>query len=224
MIDQDDHGVYDKVAAAFEGVHLADEPGRAVSRGRALRRRRRALPAVAVTGILAASLSLAAVTQTDSGGRGGKTGAFVMNVDNAAFSVHTDAKTGLVTVTFRQLNDPSELQTLLQQAGVPISLMVEPFSTSAPVCTWTGATVVTSRAVSDPAQAGDSMGGTAALTFDPARLPRNGVIGVLYFEQDEQVVGMHLAVLSNRPTGCVTPRFVDPNYTPPRPSASISRR
>lgn len=224
MIDQNDHDVYDKVAAAFEGVHLADGPDRAVSRGRTLRRRRRALPAVAVTGILAASLSLAAVTQTGSSNHGTGTGAFVMNVDNAAFSVHTDVKTGLVTVTFRQLNDPSELQTLLSRAGVPVSLIVEPFSTSAPMCTWTGAAVVTSKAVSDPALNGESMGGTAAITFDPALLPKNGVVGVLYFEQDEQVVGMHMAVLSNRPTGCVTPQFVDPNYTLPRPSASISPR
>jgi RNA polymerase sigma-70 factor (ECF subfamily) len=62
MIDQQYRDVYDEVGSAFSDVHLDRDTEDVIGRGRALRRRRRTMPALAAAAVLAFSLSLTAVT------------------------------------------------------------------------------------------------------------------------------------------------------------------
>ena len=218
-IDQDNDGVYseqdlyDKLGAAFDGVHLGGEPGAAISRGRTLRRRKLAVPALAATGILAASLSLAAVTQPSAtpnqataGHSLGYDGAAV-NVDNAAFSVHTDAKTGVITLTVRQLFDQSELQKIFAEAGIQSVFHSEtpaPDSKIITPCTWLGArTLDDSKVVSHRPIGGSAM---AVFVINPAEMPTGSVLAFQYITMNNHAVVRGVAValelLSNQPTGC----------------------
>jgi hypothetical protein len=55
-----------------------------------------------------------------------------VNVDEAGFSIHTDAKTGEVTVTLRQLFNEAEVKALLAKAGVPTAFHNSTLPASAP--------------------------------------------------------------------------------------------
>ena len=93
------------VGSAFDEGRRGRDTQDDLARGRALRRRKRAVPALAALGVVAASASLA-VALTGPSGAANTTNAdpghsltangTAVNVDNAAFSVHTDTKTGKV--------------------------------------------------------------------------------------------------------------------------------
>ena len=203
MIDQD----LEQVATAFADVHLSRGADEVISRGRTLRRRRKAIPALATAGILAASLSLAAVTQSSPGTHTlGYHGA-VVNVDEAGFSIHTDAKTGEVTVTLRQLFNEAEVKALLAKAGVPTAFRNTTLPASAPAtpysaCTWTGARALNPGSViSNPHQDGDDV----VITIYPSKMPAGSVLGLIYGTLGEGESAGHslgTTLLSGEPTGC----------------------
>jgi hypothetical protein len=217
MIDQE----LDLVGTAFADVHLDGDARDVISRGRTLRRRRKALPALATAGIVAVSLSLAVATQSSPSAQGahalGYNGS-VVNVDEAGFSVHTDAANGTVTVNIKQLFNASELRTILAKAGIPAAFhelsttnpeltTKKDVSSSAP-CNWTGAARLP---VSQADQVyGIPVGhGPAAFTIHPAKMPAGSVLAFAY-EQITSVngaqtlaMGVAPALLSGEPTGCV---------------------
>ena len=221
MIDQE----LDLVGTAFADVHLEGDARDVISRGRTLRRRRKAVPALATAGILAASLSLAVVTQSSPSTHTlGYHGA-VVNVDEAGFSIHTDARTGAVTVTVSQLFNEAEMKALLAEAGVPAvfnsstlpsgttmwwdesglpttalpkGAAVEP----AMLCTWTGVSTLDSGNVivnQRPVHDGDTI-----FTIYPSKMPAGAVLGLRYVTTaDHKGSGISTTLLSGQPTGCV---------------------
>jgi hypothetical protein len=208
MIDQE----LDLVGTAFADVHLNGDAHDVISRGRTLRRRRKAVPVLATAGILAASLSLAAVTQSTPSSAGshalGYNGA-VVNVDEAGFSIHTDVKTGEVTVTLTQMFDEAELKALLTKAGVPTAFHNSALPANAPVspsmlCKWTGARTIDSGDVVSKLHFD---GAKTSITIYPAKMPTGSVLGIQYVTIGTgDAVGRGVSeptLLSGEPTGCV---------------------
>ena len=145
MIDQQDQDVYDEVGSAYADVHLERDTEDVIRRGRTLRRRRRTVPALAAAGVLAFSLSVAAVTvQTHRSAH-----VAVVNVDEAEFSIHTDAHSGIVTLTMRQFMDASVVTKLLAEAGIPAVIYSEHVAPHGIIwpCNWAGARVIDSDKV-----------------------------------------------------------------------------
>jgi hypothetical protein len=220
-LEDHDGGVSDAalmslVGSAFDEGRRGREAQDVLARGRQLRRRKRAVPALGVLGVVAASVSLA-LTLTGPRGAGGADGAggttsaepghslstdaAVLNVDNAAFSVHTDAKTGKVTVTIRQFKDEDELKQILATAGIRtdfVSVHLSKLRYGAQVpCRWTGATTL-----NDPEVFGDF---GDSITIDPSKMPSGSVLAFQYFDVADKPTGLFppITLLSGEPTGCI---------------------
>ena len=203
MIGQQDQELYDEVGAAFADVHLEQDAEGVIRRGRALRRRRRAMPALAAAGALAFSLSLATVAaHSPSSSR-----TTLVNVDEAGFSVHTDARTGAVTVTVRQLFDEAQLKSILAEAGVRTAFysVTQPADRHVTRCVWEGVRVFEADGVVGPPH---QAGGETALTIYPSKMPSGSVLGFSFYTligANGTTAGMMVAprLLSGEPTGCV---------------------
>jgi len=212
-----DAALIDLVGSAFDEGRRGRDAQEVLARGRRLRRRKRAVPALGALGVVAVSASLAVALSGPSGtanptaagsGHSMASNGTVVNVDNAAFSVHTDAKTGKVTVTIRQFNDEGALQQILAKAGIRTvfdSVTVHPNADGGvPVqpCTWTGAAPAPiGYAVDDlPTTAGKH----ETIIIDPSKMPSGSVLAFLYVHIANTagfpLVGVE--VLSGEPTGC----------------------
>jgi hypothetical protein len=184
MIDQQDQDSTEEstlgaLGTAFADVRLDRGADTVMARGRALRRRRQAVPALAVAGIAAVSLSLALATQPDDGSAPGKTLAYngsAVNVSNAAFSVQTDAKTGIITVTERQLFDPKQMQAALTKAGVRTDIEIKEFT---PEPADTGGVI--GVAVAGVVSQQKIPGGGVIIKINPALIPAGTVMYFAYF-------------------------------------------
>jgi hypothetical protein len=212
MIEQfeaDDGGITDEALIGMLGSAFDEgRRGRAASdvlaRGRRLRRRKRAVPAFGALGAVAvcAGLALALTGPSRPAGPAGagsgealRSNGAIVNVDEASFSVHTDAKTGLVTITFRQLFDEDALEPVLAEAGVravfntpcdgPGIKSLNPFS------------VLSTRATGDD---------DAVFIIDPAKMPKGSVLDFSVsagpFAPDK---GVGVGLLSGVPTGACAP-------------------
>jgi hypothetical protein len=106
---------------SFAGVRSATPAERIISRGRAVRARRR-IPAAAALGA-AAAVAAVAVTVTGAlpAGHPAASRAKLPDARLAAWSV-TRRADGTVNVTFRQATDPAGLQRALRADGVPASV------------------------------------------------------------------------------------------------------
>ena len=213
MIDQDSQDLYDEVGTAFADVHLEHGAEDAIKRGRTLRRRRRTVPALAAAGVLAFSLSLAAVTQTHTPSNGA-----VVNVDEAAFSVHTDTKTGVVTVTIRELFDQNQLRQLLAKAGIPAVFGQVKASESAKAkspCMWTGASNLDPNNVLVMRETSNGN----AFEIHRSAMPPGSVLGFAYLApvspRGKASFGVSAELLSNKPTGLCLTSLVPPPGTAP---------
>jgi len=136
----------------------------------------------------------------------------VVNVDNAAFSVHTDVKTGKVAVTIRQYGDEGELKQILAKAGIRTVFISATVPESAhdlrfPLwsCTWLGAKPLSaSSVVQQPTPVAPD-----TFTIDPSKMPSGSVLAFQFEDltlanatPDGVVVSRQL--LSAEPTGCTT--------------------
>jgi hypothetical protein len=185
------------VGTALADVRLDRDAAEVVGRGRTLRRRRRAAPVLATAGVLAAALSLAAVAQprhTPSAGHDLAYSGKTVNVDQAGFSIHTDVKSGVVTLTLRQVFDQAEVARLLNEAGIPTV-----FHSGEP-CSWTGAAVLSPQLiVPDGLDGGDSN----VFKIDRNTMPRGSVIAIDFVElYSPHGVGVDFKLLAGQPTGC----------------------
>ena len=204
------------VGSAFDEGRRGRETQDVLARGRTLRRRKRAVPVLGALGVVAVAASLA-VALTGPSGAGSTTSAgaghsltadgAVVNVDNAAFSVHTDAKTGKVTVTIRQFIDEGELKQILAKAGIRTvfdSVTVSPNADGvvpAQPCTWTGATPVPVASAGDlPTTAGEH----DTIVIDPSKMPSGSVLAFLYehVANDADATSVGTQLLSGVPAGC----------------------
>ncbi len=131
-----------------------------------------------------------------------------INVDNAAFSVHTDAKTGFVTISLSQPAGADELRKVLADGGIASYFH---FATVTPVpgklfCTWIGAKEENTRSVFVSVEVQVS-----TITIDPAKMPPGSALGLenLQFTTAANGPGYSgvrisskFALLSAEPTGC----------------------
>lgn len=226
MIDefeQQDGGVTDEalmglVGSAFDEGRRGRDAQAVLARGRQLRRRKRAIPTLGALAVVAVSTTLAVALNGPSGAAGataagsGHTPAdngTTVNMDNAAFSVHTDAKTGRVTITLRQFEDVDELEQLLAKAGIRSyfhSFTVQPLPDgSVPMagCKPLGVTAL------DPSDLTAVLYPTPAapknsFTVDPSKMPKGSVLGIsfAYIGHVGGTAEVSMGLLSGEPTGC----------------------
>jgi hypothetical protein len=190
------------VGSAFDEGRGGRDTQDVIARGRRLRRRRRAMPAFGALGVVALSASLALALTGSSGGAGGT----ALNVDNAAFSVHTNTASGKVTITIRQLFDPNALKQVLAKAGIRSYFATQNApSTARPAattCQWPGATKLNAAdvitAVSNKNPTPDNPG---TFVVDPSKMPSGSVLAFQYLAIGKGVV-IATTMLSGEPTGC----------------------
>lgn len=176
------------------------------------------MPALAVAGVVAASLGLglatgsgpAANAPTAAGSTGSNAAHVVdINVDNAAFSVHTNARTGVVTVTLHQLFDATTLQKVLEQGGVSADVQLYRIELATSTHGTIGPHCVTPKGVQSikaPGVISEYAYPTSEFGFDPARMPIGSVLGIgLYWAGAMNQPVLSLSVFSGDPGGCVVP-------------------
>ena len=209
------------VGSAFDEGRRGRDTQDVLARGRALRRRKRAVPALAALGVVAASASLA-VALTGPSGAANTTNAqaghsltangTAVNVDNAAFSVHTDTKTGEVTVTLKQFIDESELQPILAEAGIR-SYFYTGTVTQHPhqavpflSCTPVGATYLNSPDALTSVIYATPASPDTTITIDPSKMPSGSVLDFTFEnianEPDPGAAMVSVRLLSGEPTSC----------------------
>lgn len=202
------HGepVFGLVESAFADVHLDRAAPDVVARGRQLRRRKRVVPALGAFGVFAVSAGLAlaltgpgnpARAATASSGHALNVSGSEVNVDNASFSVHTNAKTGLVTVTVRQLWDEDYFKQVLAEAGV--RAIFDAPCTNEPGIKELNPFGVFVATLAKPV---DGRRPVATYTIDPAKMPSGSVFSFEYLpgtNAANTVFGIGL--LSSAPTG-----------------------
>lgn len=205
-----DEALIGLVASAFDEGRRGRAATDVLARGRQLRRRKRAVPALGALGVIAASAGLglalagpsapASPAGANSGHAFTSNGA-VVNVDEASFSVHTNAKTGIITVTVRQFEDEAYFKQVLAEAGVraifdvpctnePGIKELNPF----------GVFTVT------PAKPADGRQFAATITIDPAKMPSGSVLGFDYVKGTNAANTIFgIGLLSREPTGACAP-------------------
>ena len=195
MTGQDDR-VLELVAQSFDGVRMARGTDRIVARGRTLRRRRRALPMVAVAGIAAAAALGASSSLDGPPGAVGRSASAPqpVNVDLAAWSVHTDADL-TVTVTLRQLRDPDLLRQVLAKAGVHAVVGA---------CLSHGETLPqVTKVLDDPPLR--KVAGGFVITVHPAQMPAGSALGftvAVVSPSSETVRTVAIALYAHTPGQC----------------------
>jgi len=170
------------VRESVAGIHAATQVDEIISRGRALRARRR-IPAVAGALTVAAGGALAATAllpfghPTASAGRPavaspGRTADRPVSARLAAWTVAKQAN-GDIDVTINQLKDPAGLQATLRADGLPVTVS---FSGSLMNASCQGYQAGSTDALRDVAQVhGDD------LVIDPSALPAG--VGVAIFDE-----------------------------------------
>ena len=194
------------VESAFADVHLDRAALDVVGRGRQLRRRKRVVPALGAFGVLAGSASLALVLTGPSNPAKAATASSVhtlnlngseVNVDNASFSVHTNAKTGLVTVTVRQFEDEDYFKQVLAEAGIRAIFDVP--CTNEPGIKGLNPFGVITVNLAKPV---DGRRPVATYTIDPAKMPRGSVLSFDYIRGTNAANTIFgIGLLSGEPTG-----------------------
>jgi hypothetical protein len=198
--------VFDLVESAFSDVHLDRAALDVVGRGRWLRRRKRALPVLGAFGMLAASAGLAlaltgpgnpAGANTASTSHSLKVKGSEVNVDNAAFSVHTNAKTGIVTVTVRQFQDEDYFKQVLAEAG--IRAIFDAPCTNEPGIKGLNPSGVFIVTLGKPVNGWPPI---TTYTINPAKMPSGSVLSFEYIKGTSPATTIFgIGLLSRAPTG-----------------------
>jgi len=204
-----DEALIGLVGTAFDEGRRGHEASDVLARGRQLRRRKRAVPALGALGVVAACAGLGlalAGPSTPASPAGASSGhaltsnGTVVNVDNASFSVHTNAKTGIVTVTFRQLFDEDEVKVILAEAGVRAVFN--------PRCAGPGIKYLTiPPGGGNGISGGETQDGGAVIIIDPSKMPRGSVLEFIYSPSPltPSKVNVGFGLLSGEPTGACAP-------------------
>lgn len=108
------------VRESVTDVHSVTPIAQIISRGRAVRARRR-IPALAGAGAVAAGTALAVTTLVPSGHPGVEGSRHPVTARLAAWTVAKQAN-GDIDVTIRQLQNPAGLQSTLRADGVPVNV------------------------------------------------------------------------------------------------------
>jgi hypothetical protein len=132
---------------------------------------------------------------------------------NAGFTVHTDSKSGKVTVTVAQNFNQGELKQILAQSGIRayFSTTVLPAQpgqavpiVSAVPCTWVGAGLDHSTGINSVMSVTPGSPDTN-ITIDPSKMPSGSVLAFAfeYLGDVHHEVGLTETLLAGEPTGCI---------------------
>lgn len=167
---------------ALPAVRMQRPVERVAARGRSMRRRRRTLAGAAAVAVVAAGLAIGLPHSAAGSGGAAQLSADgqTVNVDNAAWSVHTEAH-ATVALTVRQLGtDPQKLRAVLAKAGVRAIVLTGP---AAAHCSFGGGitslpqinqVVVTPTVLRDP--------GGANFVIHPDAMPPGSVLSVMSYD------------------------------------------
>lgn len=199
-----DEALIGLVGTAFDEGRRGRAASDVLARGRQLRRRKRAVPALGTLGVVAVAAGLAlaltgpstsASPASASSGDALTSNGTVVNVDEASFSVHTDAKTGIVTVTLRQFFDEDELEPILAKAGIRAVFN--------PRCEGPG---IKDLNLLGSGISGGVIQGSHVITIDPSKMPSGSVLDFSYSPGPyAPYKGMGVGLLSGEPTGACAP-------------------
>lgn len=123
-----DGAILGLVDGALGGVRMRRPVDEIAARGRRLRTRRRSIAGAAAVGVLGVSLAVAlplSSASSQSVAAHGQPQSQPVNVDLAAWSVHTNADS-TVTFTLREFWDPAKLEQVLAHAGVRALVTQDP--------------------------------------------------------------------------------------------------
>jgi hypothetical protein len=165
------------------------------------------LPALGALGVLVASAGIAltltgphtaAGTPTASGGHTLIANGSTVNVDTASFSVHTNAKTGAVTVTVYQFSHGDELEQILAEAGIRAVFN--------PPCDGPGIKELNlanyPEIITMPLSHGSQV-----IVIDPSKMPSGSVLDFDFPSGPwEPYKAFGIGLLSGEPTGACAPR------------------
>ena len=213
VVDGVDESVLTLVGRSLRGVHMERELDAVAARGRAVRRRRRAVPALAVG--TAAAVGLAVALPGKGAGADVKhatpaTARQSVNVDYAGWSVHTNADSSVVTVTVRELSDPGRMHDVLAEAGVRASVVVAPSTgcalppdihTLPQIASVLGGSPFVHR-----------VAGASLVIIHPAAMPTGSVLSIRYYRlveqpsaangHEEEAGSIAVSLLSGYPPAC----------------------
>lgn len=205
-----DEEVLEAVEGSLSAVSMRRPIEAITSRGRVLRRRRRALSGVVAAGALGVSLAVALPVSGASSGQTLNANGRTVNVDMAGWSVHATAHSA-VTVTLHQLfSDPTGLQHALQQAGVPAvvrSVAPNSWSTHCPGGPATFELVGQVFTVHAP----DKATGDQVFDIDQSAMPAGSLLHIVVYHQNAEQAGAHslqtlvVTLVNGDPGMCVLP-------------------
>ena len=186
---EQEHGdaLFGLVAESFDGMHMDRAPEGILARGSTLRRRRTALPAAVAMGA-AAAIALAVVALPSSGAGSGTataTGRQSVNVDLAAWSVHTNANRS-VTLTVRDIKDTDHLRTVLAQAGIPAYVLEIRATKPLTACTGEDGLPQIVQVLKPLRIPGTRQ---SSVTIDPSKMPKGSALEITVTSYDPPLKG-----------------------------------
>jgi hypothetical protein len=170
-----DNELITAVRESVADVHTVTPVAHVISRGRAVRARRR-IPGVAGTLAVAAGTALAVTTLVPSGHPGllgsGHPGSHPARAQLAAWTVAKQIN-GDIDVTIRQLQDPAGLQSTLRADGLPVTV-----SFSGPPLSASCQPYDTGRYVLSAVAHFYTSDGSAYLVINPSALPSGSGVSI----------------------------------------------
>lgn len=202
--------VLEAVGGSLSTVRMQRPLDEITTRGRHLRRRRRAVTGAVTAGVLGASLAVALPVSKAGGTQTLTANGHTVNVDMAGWSVHTTTGSALSVTLHQIFSDPDGLQYVLQQAGVhAVVRSVAPHGWSAS-CPRGPATFELVRQVF-AVHAKNKTTGDQVIDIDPAAMPAGSVLDVVVYQATPpQSIGHDMQTLvvtlvNGDPGMCVLP-------------------
>jgi len=210
-----DEEVLEAVEGSLSAVSMRRPIEAITTRGRGLRRRRRALSGTAVAGALGLSLAVVLPLSDASSGQTLNANGHVVNVDMAGWSVHAASRSA-VTVTLREVfSDPAGLQSVLKQAG--IHAIVRSVGENDPDigCSQRGVHTLSLVRQVVAVHSRDHVAGDQIIDIDPSAMPDGSVLEiVVYYAEARVFTG---GVTDRLQTSVVTLLDGDPGKCVPAP-------
>jgi len=203
-----DEEVLEAVEGALSAVSMQRPIESITTRGRGLRKRRRALSGAAMAGALGVSVAVALPFSDAGGGQRLAANGHQVNVDMAGWSVHTTAD-ATVTVTVRQqlFGDPRKLQSVLTDAGVHALVRDLSIGYPNPGCGLHGETTSPQIAKALSVQLPGKSEDERVVTIHPGEMPPDSVLDISV--SPDKLIADHTGHQSTGPVRVVAISLID---------------
>lgn len=194
--DMDSGEVRALVRGSLDMMYMRESVEEITARGRGLRRRRRALASAAAVGVLGTGLAIGLpVSAPGSGGRQTlSANGQAVNVDVAAWSVHTGADSTVLLTVRQVVNDPQQLREVLAKAGVRALVLDEPRSVPCPA-----GTRVTSLPFGQVFTVPPHTSAGQMAVIHPSAMPPGSVLEIAIRQRGNEI---DMSLLSSDPGNC----------------------